>query len=588
MFGLKRLFYNSSFFVLLFIAVSGITLIFCDWSNRSSLQQNFTKIDGDGKDYYSYLTSAFITKDLSHLSPDNSFVVETPTGNINLHPVGVAVLQLPFFGLGYLSAGISDQKLDGFSLPFQLAISLAALFYLIVGLVFIHKTLVNSGFRTTIIFASIICLFFGTTLLNYVLTEPSMSHVYSFALISAFVYYGQKSATGFSARNTYILACIFGLIILVRPVNALVLFLIPFFYHSFSEWKSSISVYFHNRKTLIISIGIVAAVFSIQSVIWFMQTGQFFQSSYKGNGFYFLHPQVFPMLFGFNSGIFVYTPLFFVVLFGLYIIYKQNKFKALSLSLFLVICLYVFSSYWGWTYFDGIGTRPFVDFYSLAAIGLCYAFTALNSFTGKGVVSAVTGLCVLFNLIVCYQYKEGIIQSCGMNYDKFKYTFLKTSSDYKNVLGGCYDLQPYSAERKEPFVSYQTKFEDQKNHFYQYNKNEYGVGFESKPLAIDSRKIHIKIGIDRLETTPNASKDVVMTLSLNDNNNNCKSWQTFKLNDAPSEVNYSNWKHYDYGVNVVSTITETDKLSIFVWNKGKEQFGIDNFKVELYDYGHIN
>lgn len=585
---MKRLLYNSSFFVLLFIAVSGITLIFCDWLAHSSAQQPFTKIDGDGKDYYSYLTSAFISKDLAHLDPNTSFIVETPTGNINVHPVGVAVLQLPFFGLGYLVAMISGQNTDGFSLPFQLAICLAALCYLMLGLVFVHKTLVKAGFKTPVILASILCLFFGTTLLNYAVTEPSMSHVYSFALISAFVYYAQKLSSSFSVKGIYTLALIVGLIILVRPVNVLVVLVLPFFYNSWEAFKSMLKAYFKHTASVIISVLIVAAVFSIQSIIWYIQTGQFFQSSYKGNGFYFLHPQFFAMLFGFNSGILVYTPLFFIVAAGLMIMYRHNAFKALSISLFLLVSLYVFSSYWGWTYFDGIGTRPFVDFYILAAIALCYVFTALNTSSKKWMVGSIAMLCVLFNLIVCYQYKEGIIQSCGMNYDKFKYTFLKTSPEYKNVLGGSYDLQPYSKDAKQAFLSYHTGFEEQSTGFYQFNTNEYGVEYKSQPLDIDSRKIHIKIGIDRLETKQNATKDVLMAVSLNDSDNNCKVWQTFKLNDTPSDTNYSNWKHYDFGVNLMSNITETDKLSVFVWNKGKEQFGIDNFKVELYNYGHIN
>lgn len=321
---MKQLVYNSSFFVLLFIALASVTLIFSDWMKRTP-NETFIKIDGDGKDYYSYLTSAFITKDLAHLNPDNNFVVETPTGNINMHPVGVAVLQIPFFGLGYLSALLSHQSLDGYSLPFQLAISFAALFYAIIGLFFICKTLANMAFSKGIIALSIVCLFFGTTLLNYTITEPSMSHIYSFALISAFIYYNQKLARQFSVRSVYTLALLFGFIILVRPVNAMVLLLVPVFYNSFNDLKAHFGRLTSSKKVLPLALLIVMAVFSIQCIVWFIQTGSFFQSGYKGNGFYFLHPQLIPMLFSFNSGIFTYTPLFFVVVISLFILYKVNK-----------------------------------------------------------------------------------------------------------------------------------------------------------------------------------------------------------------------------------------------------------------------
>jgi len=584
---LKQLFYNSSFFVLLFIAVSSVTLIVYDWMARASTQ-NYIKIDGDGKDYYSYLTSAFITKDLAHLNPNTNFVVETPTGNINMHPVGVAVLQVPFFGLGYFAAYLTQQKLDGYSTPFQLAISFAALFYVLLGIFFIHKTLVNTGFDKKIIFTSLICLFFGTTLLNYTITEPSMSHVYSFSLISAFIYYNQKLSKQFSTRKVYALAFIFGLILLVRPVNVLTILLLPFFYNSFSEFKDQVKRFVNNKKAFFASTLIVAAIFSIQSIVWFIQTGQLFQSGYKGNGFYFLHPQIFSMLFGFKSGIFIYTPLFFLASAGIYFMYKNNRFKAGCLILFSLLLLYVFSSYWGWTYFDGIGTRTVVDFYALVAIGLCYVLTAVKMVKTKWIVGLLATICVCFNLIICYQYKEGIIPTNGMNFNKFEYVFLKTSSGYKGALGGCDDLEPYSKGFKQPFITYKNTFDTEKTHFYNYNKTEGGVAYKTDNLNIDSRKIHVKINLDRLEMVQNATKNVLMALSLNDIENNCKAWQTFKLNDVPSKINYSNWKHYNYGVNIIADITQTDKLSVFIWNVEKKQFGIDNFKIELYDYGHIN
>ncbi|MES2133851.1 MAG: hypothetical protein V4506_15980, partial [Bacteroidota bacterium] len=270
------------------------------------------------------------------------------------------------------------------------------------------------------------------------------------------------------------------------------------------------------------------------------------------------------------------------------LIYKGNKYKAISLFVFLFFVLYVFSSWWCWTYFDGIGTRPVVDFYALAAIAICYVFRALTSVQKKYSMAAFAGLCVIFNFIISYQYKEGILQSSGMNYDKFKYVFLKTSPAYKNVLGGCYDLQPYSAQPKKPFIIYNNDFETEKNHFYSYGQSEYGVEFKSPHLAIDSRKIHVKISLDRLELKKNSTQNVLMAVSLNDSNNKCKSWQAFKINDTPSKVNYSNWKHYDYGVNIMSNIRDTDQLAVFIWNKEKQTFGIDNFKIELYDYGHIN
>lgn len=565
-----------------------MTFMACDWMKKTSAGQAFIKIDGDGRDYYSYLTSAFITKDLNQLSTDDPFTVETPTGNIKMHPVGIAVLELPFFAAGYVAAWLSAQPLDGYSTPFQLSVCLAALCYLILGLGFSYKTLLNLGFSKNTATCALLLLFFGTTLLSYTVIEPSMSHTYSFTLIAGFAYYSQKLSVAFSTRDVLRLSVLLGLIVLVRPVNAIVLLMMPFFFQSGKSYTHFLKTYFSDKKLVLLSGMLVCGIYSIQLIVWFYQTGSFFQQSYHGQGFYFSDPKFFSMLFGFQSGIFVYTPLLLIIFPALWFIYKENIYKTWSLLLFLVVMIYVFSSWWCWTYFDGIGTRPVVDFYILAAIGLAYLLNALNSLARKWTMGIALALCVAFNLVICYQYKEGIIQGSGMNFEKFSYVFLKTDPTYKQVLGGCYDLPPFSAEKKTPVKSHSNTYDEQKTGFFNYAQKEWGVEYKSGRLAVDSRKLHVTISFDRLQTVPNGTKDAVIALSLNDQQNSCKFWHSFKLDEVPADKPYSNWKHYNYGVSINSNIKENDELNVFVWNTKQQAFGIDNFKVELYDYGHIN
>ena len=68
----------------------------------------------------------------------------------------------------------------------------AALFYALIGLVYLKKLfqLHNIGDKTTSII--VLALFFGTNLLNYTLSEAGMSHVYSFSLISVFLYHSSR------------------------------------------------------------------------------------------------------------------------------------------------------------------------------------------------------------------------------------------------------------------------------------------------------------------------------------------------------------------------------------------------------------
>ena len=53
----------------------------------------------------------------------------------------------PFFGLGHLVAKIQGDKLDGYSAPYQKSISLAGIFYLIIGLFFCAKLLSENIYK---------------------------------------------------------------------------------------------------------------------------------------------------------------------------------------------------------------------------------------------------------------------------------------------------------------------------------------------------------------------------------------------------------------------------------------------------------
>ena len=74
---------------------------------------------GDAEDYYSSLISLFIRHDIVNQQGDNWFLLKTTGGTINQHPIGVALLLLPFFALACLFAYLFQQPVDGLSMPFQ-------------------------------------------------------------------------------------------------------------------------------------------------------------------------------------------------------------------------------------------------------------------------------------------------------------------------------------------------------------------------------------------------------------------------------------------------------------------------------------
>jgi hypothetical protein len=136
--------------------------------------------------------------------------------------------------------------MDGYSLIYQYAISIAALFYLWLGSRFLMMLLRKAGGSIKI--AAVVTFFIaaGTNIMYFAIVEDSMSHVYSFALVTLFLYYVYRYFQDFKGKYFIFAATLFALILLVRPTNGLILLLIPLM-----AWMANRESRIENRKSRI-------------------------------------------------------------------------------------------------------------------------------------------------------------------------------------------------------------------------------------------------------------------------------------------------------------------------------------------------
>ena len=141
-------------------------------------------IQNDVVSYYAYLPAAFIYKDLSFefiadLPSDfeASIWTETsPNGKQTLKTsMGVAVLNLPFFGLAHISANLFGIPANGYTSPYHLFILIAAISYLAAGIFYLRRILLLY-FKEPIVIISLLVIVLGTNLFYYSTVEPGMSH----------------------------------------------------------------------------------------------------------------------------------------------------------------------------------------------------------------------------------------------------------------------------------------------------------------------------------------------------------------------------------------------------------------------------
>ena len=547
-------------------------------------------IDGDGKGYYLYLPAIFIDQNFSHQAIDDRFILEENDRGANKYYAGTALCMLPFFLIACAISFVLGIEITGYSAPFEFMIGLAALFYFIAGLVFLSKLLKLYQLDKTSVSFSLIFIALGSNLFNYVFVEPAMSHVYSWCFISGFIYFIKAFLDENNTRKLFLAAVFLGVIVLIRPINGIVLLSIPFLIQQPYHLRR-----FFQVRLMLKSAAIILGILSIQLLLWKVQTGNYFIHSYKNEGFYFANPELLNCLFSFRKGLFVYSPIILIALLGSLVFWKKNRFAFFAFTSFFLLLLFIISSWWNWFYGPSFGQRAFVDFYAVLAIPLAFTFEKIQQANWRKTFLLICSACVFLNLIQTYQYSKQILSSWDMNFQKYAYVFLKTSSKYRNCLGGNSDLPLYNEIRKSIFSLYDDfeklpsnakvcKWLDkQYKSVCDYSDRDYNLLFTipANQSFLSERALFAEIQLDRFELEKHSFNEAFFVIEYQNKFGEIYFNYTFKLNDYPREL-FSNWETYNYSVELKKMKAPNDIIRMYVWNQSKARYYLDNVQIELF------
>ena len=405
----------------------------------------FRIIGGDGLGYYSYLPARYIYHDTNYTfnwfdkayndnyvggfaNPTDNFMVKYKDKRINKYYPGLSLLWTPFFAAGHISAKLFNYNADGYSLPYQVAIALASLCYLFLGLFYLRK-LLQKLFQNELVSLVIpIVIFYGTHLFYYTVFLNSQSHVYSFAFISLFLFFSYSYFNDASKKALYFLLSIlcFVILISVRPLNGLILLAVPAFMPT-DFFKEKIKLNFQRNQILPLAL---IGIFIINTcIILYKQTGSILPYTYVNETFYFNHPKLFDVLFSYHAGLFIYVPVAFISLFGIALL-KTLKQKIIFPSILLLV-LYLYSSWWYWP----ITSRAFIDFYPIMAIMLAAVLHKVIEYP-KYKMAFITFLFILtgYHQLKSYQLHNGILDENYTHSELFWRNFFKIHKTNQYVI----------------------------------------------------------------------------------------------------------------------------------------------------------
>ncbi len=417
---------SISTIVLICLAIIEIHFNLARWNNK-------TVINWDVLGYYSCLPSLFTPDDIKfkHLNDSSTKQINT-SKYVAIRPndgygamkfsIGMAVLYSPFFITAHLLAHPLGYENDGYSEIYHFFIEFSGLFYLLFGLIYLRKTLLLF-YSEKITALSLVFVFFGTNLLCYASFESAMSHAYTFSLFSIFLYYTIQFLKAPNLKFTIYLAIIFGLIVLVRPINMVFIFTVFLLgISSLDDFINRIKLFIKHYKLTGTFILLFFLVILPQLLYWKYVTGSYLYFSYGNERFYFNHPHIMDCLISFRKGWFIYSPLIVFSIIGVVFMFKQKSFPFFYLIIVLApLYLYIISSWWCWWYGGSFSQRALIDLYPLLAFGFATFFYRV-SFTSKikkSIMYSFMTLLLLLNLFQTAQYKYNIIHYDSMTYKAY-------------------------------------------------------------------------------------------------------------------------------------------------------------------------
>ncbi len=435
---MKRIFQfkNTSFStIIIFICVITSTIIV-------SIDELWKKpekvIIYDVVSYYSYLPATFIYKDwtFSFLDKDPEkqkymWTLMTDDGKrVSKTTMGLAILYSPFFLIAHFLSIILGLNTEGYTSLYSSAILIGGLIYFFLGLYYLRKIL-SLFFDDKIVGYTLLLLGLGTNWLYYASIEAVMPHNFLVALMAAFIYYTIKWHEKPNIKWSLLLGLLTGLISLVRATNIVIVLF--FIFYQVHDWRSLFDkiVFFLKRTPLILFITLISiTVWLPQFLYWKITTGYYYYYAYQNETFFFNNPQIFNSLFSFRKGLFVYTPIILFAYLGLFFLFKDPLFKNFKLGIlsFLVVNIYIISSWWCWWYGGTLGNRAFVESYAVAAMPMALFIQYILSQKQKiKITFTVLNFFLIFlQIFQIYQFNTHILHHDGMTAKSYWAIFLKT------------------------------------------------------------------------------------------------------------------------------------------------------------------
>lgn len=510
-------------------------------------------------------------------------------GRVIKYSSGMALAYAPWFLIAHALAQPLGYPADGFSPPYQAAVTYGMLLWVLLGLFLFRRVLLHffsDGWTAALLTLVVL----GTNWLHLaaldgtLLTHPFLFTLYATLLLATLHWHERPSWQAAVA-----IGATAGWITLVRPSEG-VCVLIPLLWpmagglaakgrRALREWR---------QPGLAILAFVVMA--SPQLLYWKSVTGQWLFYSYvnPGEGFDFATPHTRDYLFSFRKGWFVYTPLALLMVGGLLVLWRKRRDLFWPITAFLLVDLYVVSSWTCWWYAGGsFSARSMMPAYAVLALPLGFLLKEAWTTAWRRPLALVLALLVALNLFQTWQWSAGLIERERMTGAYYAAIFGRTSrpanaDDLLLVARSITGEERLEREdRYNRSLLHLNTFDDQPGSaFLLTEAAPFSPGIDL-PYARITGKDHAWLRISaRLWVTDSTAASPLIVCEFNHKGGSYKyKAMGWDLSGAPRNA----WAAHSFDYLTPEVRSSDDHMKVYIWNQQGGTHRVDELQVEVFD-----
>ena len=594
---------------------------------------------GDSWGYYVHLPSTIIHHDVGDYSISTEYrrkyspisvdpVAEmhvSPIGKrVDKYPLGVAILESPFFLIAHAYCLLSGTPADGYSPPYMYCVGLSTLIYSILGIWILMLALQHYFRKENIRIAVALAIGLGTNLFYSSTYTVGMSHPYLFFLYTLLLLLVIRFYKNPDNRGAIFIGSTVGFIALTR-FPELISALIPLLW-GVNSWAACRERFVFLKKH-VWKIGLTLLAFLVmlipQSLYWYFVSGQFWYNGYQGEHFTWTDPKILDGLINYTNGWLVYTPVMSFAILGLFFVRKYAVDAFWPTISFLLIHWYIIYSWWCWYYINGFGSRPMIEVMPL----LSFSFAAFITMFYRHSWFKITGVLlaaffIWLNIFQTWQISEGLLLSDSANRAYYWSIFGKTNSNddvaiafysdetqpnihrtgIEKLLNGHQDtlsLVQILAEN-DMEDSTEVQFTNEVKHSGKFGyrcDTEYSSGCAFDPaadqvMAGDYLRISVFGYVRAYEMMYKHDNQASLVVHVYGEDGKTIKYSKLavssRINNQDGSIWFTGtpevWGEASYFVKLPQDLKPSDHIKTYVWNPQSQKLYIDDMKIELWRY----